>query len=256
MMACLHRYWLKEFTKYFVIIQMMILVLFVFIDYLSRMNSFLSSDITLARGLWYVMLKLPFMFVQLTPASLLLAVIASFGIMNRNAELTALKSSGISVYFLVKPALLAGMVLAGVMFLLTETLIPISMSKANHIRYQEMNGGPTISKGRTDIWIKSDHTMVHINHFNPNLGKVSGVTTTTMGEHFIIQHRLDAQWGYYEDGQWVFKNVVEQRYDPQKDAYEVERLPEKRMTYTIVPEDLSRMVLKSDAMSFPNSGPM
>ena len=54
-----------------------------------------------------MLLKLPFMFVQLTPASLLLAVIASFGIMNRNQELTALKSSGISVYFLVKPALLA-----------------------------------------------------------------------------------------------------------------------------------------------------
>ena len=128
-MSCLYKYWLKEFTKLFLIIQMMILVLFIFIDYLSRMDRFLNSQITLFEAFWYVLLKVPFMFVQLTPACILLAVIAVFGVMNRNNELTALKSSGISVYYLVKPAIWAGIFLGGLMFLLGETLIPISMSR-------------------------------------------------------------------------------------------------------------------------------
>ena len=105
-MSCLHKYWLKEFIKFFSIIQMLILVLFVVIDYLSRMERFLNSDISLVGALGYVVLKVPFMFVQLTPASILLATITVFGLMNRNNELLAIKSSGISVYFLVKPALL------------------------------------------------------------------------------------------------------------------------------------------------------
>ena len=46
-MSCLHKYWLKEFFKFFSIIQLLILVLFVFIDYLSRMEKFLNSDISL-----------------------------------------------------------------------------------------------------------------------------------------------------------------------------------------------------------------
>ncbi len=192
-MTCLHRYWLKEFTRLFVIIQMLILVLFVFIDYLSRMDSFLKSDITMVRALWYVLLKVPFMFVQLTPASLLLAVIATFGIMNRNSELTALKSSGISVYFLVKPALLAGVVLAALMFFMGETIIPVSMSKANHIRYFEMSTGPKISQGRSDIWIKSDRDLVHINFFDPIQKQVAGITATTRGEHLKILSRVDAR---------------------------------------------------------------
>jgi len=247
---CLHKYWLKEFFKYFIVIQLMILVLFVFIDYLSRMDKFLQSDMTLARGLWYVVLKLPFMFVQLTPASLLLAVIASFGIMNRNMELTALKSSGISVYFLVRPALCAGVFLAGVMLFLGETLIPVSMAKANFIRYQEMGSGTQASQGRKDIWIKSGPTLVHINFFDPVGQTVAGVTSTTMGKDFKIVSRLDAKAGSYENGRWIFEGVIQQEYHPENDDYEVSILPRKSIALDIKPDDLGRMAQKSDEMSF------
>ncbi|MFA5905554.1 MAG: LptF/LptG family permease, partial [Desulfobacula sp.] len=74
-MSCLYKYWVKEFIKFFFIIQLIILVVFVFIDYLSRMERFLKSDITMLGALNYVLLKLPFMFVQLTPAGILLATI-------------------------------------------------------------------------------------------------------------------------------------------------------------------------------------
>lgn len=250
MMACLHRYWLKECFRYFAVIQMLILIVFVFIDYLSRMNSFLSSDVTLARGLWYVLLKLPFMFVQLTPACLLLAVIAAFGVMNRNAELTALKSSGISVYFLVKPALLAGGVLTLVMFFLGETVIPISMAKANHIRYREMVKGPSLSQGRSDIWIKSGNHLVHINYFDPVQKEAAGITVTVMGEGFKIQNRIDAGQGRYDGETWILTGVTEQSYNRAADDYEVKTLPVKTVVLDFKPEDLGRVALKSDEMGF------
>jgi len=250
MMACLHRYWLKEWIRYFVIIQMMILIVFVFIDYLSRVNNFLSADVSLLRGLWYVLLKLPFMFVQLTPASLLLAVIAAFGVMNRNGELTALKSSGISVYFLVKPALLAGGVLALVIFFIGETVIPVSMAKANHIRYHEMVGSPSLSQGRTDIWIKSGRSLVHINFYDPVHKKVAGVTATTMGAGFRIAERIDAREGIYDGKKWIFTGVTEQTYDAGKDDYTARNLPVKAVDLKLKPEDLGKMTVKTNEMSY------
>ena len=126
-----------------------ITVLFVFIDYLSHMNRMLEYNVSFARGFWYVLLKLPYMFVQLTPAGVLLAVISVFGLMNRNEELTALKSSGISVYFLVKPAIGAGCLLALLMLFLGETLIPLSMARSNYIRYHEMAGNKGGVHGRS-----------------------------------------------------------------------------------------------------------
>ena len=249
-MPCLHKYWLKEFTKLFCIIQTLILVLFVFIDYLSRMDRFLKSDISLLDALWYVLLKVPFMFVQFTPASMLLAVIAVFGIMNRNNELTALKSCGISVYFLVKPALFAGLFLAGMIFLLGETLIPISMTKANYIRYHEMQTGKRVSMGRNHIWIKSDTKFVHINFFDPLPQTIAGITITTMGDGFRITHRTDARTGKYEKGAWVLEGVIEQTYKADEKDYEIQLMPAKTVSLKIKPEDLGTLAKKSNEMSF------
>jgi len=249
-MTCLHKYWLKEFVKLFLIIQLLILVLFIFIDYLSRMDRFLKSDISLLEALWYVLLKVPFMFVQLTPASILLSVIVVFGVMNRNNELTALKSSGISVYFLVKPALLAGFLLAGLMFFLGETLIPVSMAKANYIRYNKMQTENRMSLGRKDIWIKSKKELIHINFFDPVKQTIAGITATTMGEAFKIIARIDAQRGTYEDGKWVLEEVIEQSYKAHENDYEVNVIPVKIIDLDLKPGDLGAIAKKSEEMSY------
>jgi lipopolysaccharide export system permease protein len=249
-MTCLHRYWFKEWAKYFAMIQVMILIVFVFIDYLSRVNNFLSADVSLLRGLWYVVLKLPFMFVQLTPASLLLAVIVAFGVMNRNGELTALKSSGISVYFLVKPALVAGGILSLVIFFMGETLIPVSMAKANHIRYHEMVSSPGLSQGQSDIWIKSGRQLVHINFFDPVNKKVAGLTATTMGKGFKVQERIDARQGRYDGEKWIFTGVIQQTYHAGNDDYLVQSLEVKTMALDLKPEDLGKMTVKTNEMSY------
>ncbi|MGD9826858.1 LPS export ABC transporter permease LptG [Desulfobacter sp.] len=250
MIPCLHKYWLKEFVRIFIIIQALVMVLFIFIDYLSHMDKILESDVTFARGLWFVLLKLPYMFVQLTPAGLLLAVISVFGIMNRSGELTALKSSGISVYFMVKPAILAGGVLAFLMLLLTETLIPVSMARSNHIRYREMSRNGGIVHAKEDIWIRSGRALVHINFFDPAKKTVAGISCTTMGAGFKIASRTDGARGHYENGRWILEDVIEQLYDPEIDDYHVSISPQKVVSLDLKPDDLDRMTQRSDEMSY------
>ncbi|WP_321495554.1 LPS export ABC transporter permease LptG [uncultured Desulfobacter sp.] len=250
MISCLHRYWFKEFARIFIVIQALILVLFVFIDYLSHMNRILEHDVGFARGLWYVLLKLPYMFAQFTPAGLLLAVICVFGIMNRAGELTALKSSGISVYFLVKPAILAGVGLALLMILLTETLIPVSMARSNHIRYNEMSSSGGVVHARKDIWIRSDNMLAHINFFDPAQKTVAGVTCTTMDAGFKISSRIDAAKGYYDNGQWILEDVLEQVYDPEIGDYHVVIRPKQAISLALKPDDLVRMAQKTNEMSY------
>jgi lipopolysaccharide export system permease protein len=249
-MTCLHRYWLREFARFFSVIQALILVLFVVIDYLSRMDKFLDSGISLIHALWYVVLKLPFMFVQLTPAAILLAAIAVFGLMNRNNELTALKSSGISVYFLVKPALIASIVLAGLMFFLGESLVPLSMSKANHIRQHDIRKQNQLSQNRNDIWIKSGNSLVHIQFFDPVQKTVAGVCATTMTDDFTLLSRIDARHGRYELDQWLLEDVVEQIHNPETGDYDVTLSDMKLLDLGLLPEDLDQLVRKSDEMGF------
>jgi len=250
MMSCLHKYWLKEFFKFFSIIQMVILVLFVIIDYLSRMDKFLNSDLSLVGAFGYVLLKVPFMFVQLTPASILLATIVVFGLMNRNNELLAIRSSGISVYYLIKPVILVSVMLAGLMFFLGETIIPISMARANFIQFNVIKKRNNFFSARKDIWIKSENRLVHINFYDPAHQSLSGITITTLRKNFSLESRIDAKKGYFENEEWIFEKVIEQTHIENTMDYDVKLYDQKKISLTFKPEDLGEVFKKSEEMSF------
>ncbi len=249
-MRCLHKYWLKEFAKFFCIIQMIILVLFVIIDYLSRLDKFLSSDLSLMGALGYVLLKVPFMFVQLTPASILLATIVVFALMNRSNELLAIRSSGVSIYFFAKPVLLTGVFFVLLMFFLGETLIPVSMVKANYIKNHVIKKKQNYLSVRQDIWIKSENNLIHINFFDPVSQTISGVTITSMGKDYSLTSRIDAKKGYFKNQQWILENIIEQTHSNKTTDYDVKLYDKKQVSLTFKPEDLGEILKKSDEMSF------
>ena len=251
-MYCLHKYWLKEFLKFFSIIQGMILVLFIFIDYLSKMDRWLNSELSLLGAFGYVLLKVPFMFVQLTPASILLATIIVFGLMNKNNELLAVRSSGISVYFLIKPALLAGVILAALMFFLGETIIPVSMAKANFIKYNVIKKKKNYfsARARKDIWIKSENKLIHINFYDPVQQSVADITITSLRKNFSIESRIDAKKGYFKQGEWLFENIIEQTHAENVVDYDVKLYDKKKIPLAFKPEDLEEVSKKSEEMSF------
>lgn len=250
MITCLHKYWLKQFFKFFVIIQLLILTLFVLIDYLSRLDSFLKSDLTLIGALGYVLLKVPYMSAQLTPAGILLSAITVFALMNRNNELLAIRSSGISVYFLIKPAVGAGVFLMILIFFLGETLIPVTMAKSNYIRYNIIKKGGNKTIGKKDIWIKSGNRLIHINYFDPVNQTVAGVSISTLGKDFLLESRLDAQKGRYREGKWILEQIIEQHHVKDKLDYDVVTIAQKEVELDLEPDDLGEIAKKSDEMSY------
>jgi lipopolysaccharide export system permease protein len=249
-MPCLHKYLLKEILKLFLIIQSVILVLFIFIEYLSKMNRFLSWDISLGGALWFVILETPFMFVQVAPASVLLANIFVFGLMNRNNELLALKSSGISISLLIRPALFSGLAFTLVMFLLGEILVPISMVKAHHIENTVISKNSNVTQTKKNIWVKSENKLIHFNFYDRIKQSVSGVTILEMGQGSKPEYRLDARTGYYKDGQWIFEHSIQQTYNPKTKEYDIIHYDQKAIKANIKPEDIGQLVKKSEEMGF------
>jgi len=141
--------------------------------------------------------------------------------MNRNNELLAVKSSGISIYFLVKPAVFSGFVLASAIFLMGEILVPISMVKARHIEYNVIRHQKNISQNRENIWIRSDEKLIHFNYYDPMKKSANDITIVYMGDSFQPESRFDAQKGYYKNGEWIFENIIQQTYNPGTGDYDV-----------------------------------
>ncbi|MBF0230468.1 MAG: LptF/LptG family permease [Desulfamplus sp.] len=274
-MPILIQYWFKEFARFFLIIQTIVMAIFISVDYLTNIDKFLKSGISLVSGLGYVLLKTPFMFVQLTPAGAVLAVVTVFGIMNRNNELLAIKSSGITTSYIVMPAICTGICLALLMFFLGETLVPITMAKANYIKYSVIKKNRNLYAVRENIWIKGDMSISHFKYFNPRDKTISGITITFFDSDFKVSKRVDAQSGKFEQdierlknleisyndeelkekiklksGLWILTGVLEQTFDRKINDFVIKEYEQKELDLELKPDDLKAIVKKSDEMDF------
>ena len=240
-MSVLYKYFLKEFTKFFLIIQVIILFIMISVDYLSKLDHFLESSATVFQTFEYVFLRAPFMLVGLVPSVTILSVIVVFGLMNRNNELVAIKSGGISVYYLVRPVIISGVVLAVSVFFLGETVVPIAQAKSYYVKQVVIKGKKQIHRSRKDVWLKKDNVIVHINYYNPQNKTIAGVIITELDEGFDIKKRVDAQKGVYNKGKWFFSEVIEQEYSSVAEDYLVKSYENKEYSMELLPDDLQKL---------------
>jgi lipopolysaccharide export system permease protein len=249
-MSILNRYLTREILKYFSIVLTLVLVLFVAVDYLGTMDEFLEAGISLVRALYFVALKLPFMIVMFIPVGILLSVLIVFGLMTKNNEMMALKSSGVSIYSLFKPVFLIGCAGGAVLLILSEVVAPITMAEANRIQKQEIRKSAVVTTREKNIWIKGNRQIIHIKYFNPNEAVVYGISLNVFDPKFHLIRRIDAQRGVFRDGTWRLSNLLDQRYDSATDSYSVRFVKERTEAIDIAPADLKKVVKKSEAMSF------
>ena len=236
-MRILNRYLSQAFLKCFCIVQLVVLLLFISIDYLSNLDRFISAGLPLSRGLIYVLLKLPYMTVLLTPVGTLLSVIIVFGMMNKNRELLALKSSGVSILTLLKPFLLIGMVLSFFLFVIAEEIVPVAMMQARYLKTTEIKKRAMVTSKEKNIWIKGDRRITHIKYYNSASQTIFGITQTFFNNQFDLIQRIDAENGNFSDGTWELRGCMVQRFNPRTGESTVDFIEKNMNDWT-----LSRMI--------------
>jgi lipopolysaccharide export system permease protein len=100
-----------------------------------------------------------------------------------------------------------------------------------------------------NIWIKSHRAIYFIKYFNPQNLSVSGVTLSYFDSDFRLLKRIDATAGNYQNGKWIFSDIMEQVLDKKSLSYAVQIYPHKAVEIDILPEDLKRVFTKSDEMN-------
>jgi len=249
-MPIFYRYMLREMLKYFTVVLILVLVLFVAVDYLGTMDEFIESGISLSRALFFVFLKIPFMIVMFIPVGVLLSVLITLGLMGKNNELVALKSSGISVYYLLKPVLAFGICAVALVLLLSEGIAPVTMAKANHIQSTEIRRSVLVTAKEKNIWLKGNRQIVHIKFFDPTELAIHGLTLNMFNNDFRLVRRLDAEAGVFRGDHWELSGVLELTLDPASGQYRVAHTDRQSEVLSIEPADLKKVVKKSEEMSF------
>jgi lipopolysaccharide export system permease protein len=223
--------------------------IFIAVDFFEKIDNFMEASLPFFKIIRFYYLKIPSIVARIAPVGILLAVIVVFGLMNKNNEIIALKSSGASIYYILRPVISIGLFLCVLIFLLSELIVPITISKVNRIWNVEVKKKSAIISRGKNIWIRGDRAIYHITYYNPTNSNILGVTLNFFDDDFRLTRRVDAKKGVFKEGKWIFYEMIEQKLDKESNNYRVAFLEEWEEPFLFLPEDIKRVVKKSEEMN-------
>ncbi len=249
-MPIIEKYVTKEILKFFVIVLLTVVSIYLVVGFFEKIDNFMDANLPFMRIISFFQMKVPFIVAQISPVGILLAVIIVLGLMNKHNEIIALKSGGVSIFYMLKPILLIGLVLSIFVLLLSELIVPLTIVRANRIWNEEVKKKSGVISKEKNIWIKGNRAIYHITYYNPANSKILGVTLNYFDDEFRLIRRVDANEGIFKKGKWIFHDVMEQNLDKEGNTYRTTFLDEVEEPIPFLPEDIQRVVKKSEEMNF------
>jgi len=202
-------YVLRDFTLYLAMIVaafLMLLLVFTLFELLSDILRNQVSPLTVGE---YLLNVVPYFLYNTTPLSMLLAVLVTFGLLQRSNEIIAIKATGISLYRVIVPVLIAATLVAGVLFLSDQLYLPYTNKRQDALRNQ-IKGKPAQTYLRPDRkWIFGQHSDIYYyQFFDPDRDVFGGVSVFQFDPHtFQITHRITADRAHWSNsmGRWVYE---------------------------------------------------
>ena len=249
-MSIIYKYLTREILRYFGMVLAMVVGIYMAVDFFEKIDDFIEARLPFSMAWFYFTFKIPLIISQIIPVCILLAVLIVFGLMSKNNEIVALKSSGVSIYYLLKPVLLMGLLFSILLFFLSEVIVPVTMGKANIIWLKDVRKESAVIAKEKDIWIKGNRSITHIKYYNPEAKAIFGITINDFYEDFRIMKRIDAQKGVFKQGKWFLHEVMEQHFNKEDGDTSITFYEEKEKKLDFLPEDLERVIKKSEEMNF------
>ncbi len=220
-MGILHRYLLRRFFLTFLVSLFCFVLIFDLVNLVEHIGRYLESDATVVDIIMYYIYFTPFIVVLTCPIATLLAAIFSVGLLARTNELTAMKAAGVSLYRLTLPLLLGGVVIAVLLWVFGEFVLPEANHRKNNIKIEKIDRRRTTTPKtqRNQMFQGVDGRIFHFGNY---------VAESATGERVVIQtfagNRLksivSAEKFFWDDSIWVgtdveFSEFKDFRVDPQ-----------------------------------------
>jgi lipopolysaccharide export system permease protein len=137
-MRIIDKYIVKGFVTPFVWCLFMFVVMAVIIDIFSFIEDIVKFHIPASSIFAFYVYYTPSILIQVAPMAMLLSTIFVLSNLNKHNEIIAMKSSGISLWRIMVPMLMFGLIISMLTFIVNDRVIPISSKVASSIRRDEL----------------------------------------------------------------------------------------------------------------------
>jgi len=206
----------RDFFTYVVMILATFLMLLLVFTFFELLSDILHNQVSPILVIEYLLNLTPYLIYQLTPLSVLLGVLVTFGLMQKANEVTAMKASGISIYRVIFPVLVIASVLATSLFFFDQLYLPHANQRQDELR-NRIKGKAAQTYLRPDRkWIFGEHsTIYYYRFFDPDRDQFGSISAFQFDpQTFEFTHRIYAARAHWQDDlhKWVYEHGWERSF--------------------------------------------
>ncbi len=212
----LDEYILREFTNMFFLVMAgftMLLIVFTFFDLLKDI---LKNNTPLFIVGEYLLNLTPSLLYQIVPLAVLIAALVTFGVMNRNSEIVAIKATGISLYRLIVPVVAIAAALAVALFLFDQYYLPQTNRRQEALRNIIKGRPPQTTLHPEQTWMMGPKPapgepgrIFYYVFFDRDRNEFANLSVFEFDPAtFQLSRRIFAQRAAWnaDAGEWIFEN--------------------------------------------------
>ena len=188
------------------------LSIFAFVDFVAQLNDVGKGDYGVLEAAVFVLFRLPQRLYELSPSILLLGGILSLGTLAANSELIVMRASGVSTLRITRSVLQTGLLLAILVALLGEYIVPSATRSAKTYRAEAIEK-KLIVGGSSDIWARDDNRYINVKRVLPDR-QLRQIRLYELDENRELTSITYAERAQYKDDVWVLNNIKRSDISP------------------------------------------
>jgi LPS export ABC transporter permease LptF/LPS export ABC transporter permease LptG len=209
-------YVMREYATNFSIVLFSFSLLFLIFTFFELIGPIFRNRTPLVTVGEYLINLIPFILYNVTPLCALVAVLVTFGAFNRTSELTAMKTSGLSLYRIITPVLVVTVLISAGLFAFDESYLPTA-NRRQEALLSIIKDKPAQTFSRPDRqWISGQTNnageparIFYYQRFDAETNKFANLTVFEFNPAgFTLQRRIfatSATWDPHVNN-WVFVN--------------------------------------------------
>jgi LPS export ABC transporter permease LptG/LPS export ABC transporter permease LptF len=209
-------YVMREYATNFSIVLFSFSTLFLIFTFFELIGPIFRNRTPLITVGEYLINLIPYILYNVTPLCALVAVLVTFGTLNRTSELTAMKSSGLSLYRIITPVLVVTILISAGLFIFDEFYLPAA-NRRQEALLSVIKDKPAQTFSRPDQqWISGQTNkageparIFYYQRFDAETDRFANLTVFEFDPTtFTLQRRIFATSARWDPAvnNWVFDN--------------------------------------------------
>jgi lipopolysaccharide export system permease protein len=189
-MKILPKYIIREHIPPFVFALAVLMFIFLMQFLLKYITKIFGKGLPFLTIIELVFYNLAWMFALAVPMAVLVATLMSFGRLSGDNEITILKSSGISIYKIIRPALIFGAVITILMTLFNDKVLPDFNHRAR-VMFQNIGQKKATLKLEPGIFFDLGKYSFHVEKIEKTLGEELSERINLLGPEIDAENAPD-----------------------------------------------------------------